>query len=429
MLTGCSPRSVVVEFHAPPKSGSSFLGGSLLPAFAHEARACHAQLSLHRCGTDVRHRCDVGSRFGRVVKGHSWVIPRACCNTVRPIETHGDMLDVPAASSNNQRSDSLASAAARAECTMRSVGQHLNEQPWAWLRQATWNVTSYGTSTLLGPLRLVEGATLHNHWSPPPTLATRVVVLHARHPIESIVSHYYCVSDASVCPKRWAATANRTQPHHPIAPPDGRGLRNFIRRELAGGEGTSLHGLLRRMERLAEMLQRARALEAQGCAVLTELKPPSELAPTQDLQLLSSPEALPPTATCRLRLIVSRYELMTTSFTSWLAQLLAALPDGIASSRSRRALHKTLSAKFERAFLPNGKHKHRLIPGSNLALLDRPTVEYLRSNENLSSLVARLGYPDTWHVWGGGSLLSRPRTVRQHTSWDRVSCDAREQAL
>ena len=162
---------------------------------------------------------------------------------------------------------------------MRSVGQHLNEQPWAWLRQATWNVTSLRDEYLLGPLRLVEGATLHNHWSPPPTLATRVVVLHARHPIESIVSHYYCVSDASVCPKRWAATANRTQPHHPIAPPDGRGLRNFIRRELAGGEGTSLHGLLRRMERLAEMLQRARALEAQGCAVLTELKPPSELAP------------------------------------------------------------------------------------------------------------------------------------------------------
>ena len=338
MLTGCSPRSVVVEFHAPPKSGSSFLGGSLLPAFAREARACHAQLSLHRCGTDVRHRCDVGSRFGRVVKGHSWVIPRACCNTVRPIETHGDMLDVPAASSNNQRSDSLASAAARAECTMRSVGQHLNEQPWAWLRQATWNVTSYGTSTLLGPLRLVEGATLHNHWSPPPTLATRVVVLHARHPIESIVSHYYCVSDASVCPKRWAATANRTQPHHPIAPPDGRGLRNFIRRELAGGEDI-VHGLLRRMERLAEMLQRARALELK-CAVLTSSS--HRERPYSGPPVAFKPGAPPVVSLEAHRLTVRADDHLLQS---WLAQLLAALLTHASTvSRADKTLWPSLNA-------------------------------------------------------------------------------------
>ena len=45
----------------------------------------------------------------------------------------------------------------------------------------------------------------------------QVVVVHTRHPIEALVSHYYCVSDARVCPRRAAFYQNSSASSSAIA--------------------------------------------------------------------------------------------------------------------------------------------------------------------------------------------------------------------
>ena len=72
--------------------------------------------------------------------------------------------------------------------------------------------------------------------------------------------------------------------------------------------------------------------------------------------------------------------------------MLAALPDGVARSRSRSALRHSLVTRFRRDFVPDGGHKHALVPGSNLARLRADTVRALRANRRVASLIARIGY-------------------------------------
>ena len=111
-----------------------------------------------------------------------------------------------------------------------------------------------------------------------------VIILHTRHPIEAMVSHYYCVALATVCPRRHASQGKMSSqgavssralwnhsstvttrtvalhPSHETASSDPnhrerRGLEAFLRAELAGPAHTSLNRLLSRYERLAGLLE------------------------------------------------------------------------------------------------------------------------------------------------------------------------------
>ena len=83
---------------------------------------------------------------------------------------------------------------------------------------------------------------------------------------------------------------------------------------------------------------------------------------------------------------------MVTDFASWLSRLLQALPDGVARVRSRQSLHRLAQMAFADQFVPDGGHKHALIPGANLARLSRPAHERLRTFPRLVAVVDRLGY-------------------------------------
>ena len=216
-----------------------------------------------------------------------------------------------------------------------------------------------------------------------------------------MVSHFFCVSSSRVCPKRHAqlTLANRTAPD---GNDDAQGpepplaaLQRFLVDEIERSEanasyaaGSSLARLVRRMENLAHLLRVAQQRAADGSLLLHDLgrtntsrwQPPEASTSRSDArgcegEVRVAEDTQRPQS--MMTVIVSRYELMAGAFPTWLERLLAALPDGITLGRSRAALHRALSAKFAGAFVADGRHKHRLTPGSNLALLDQSTLQRL----------------------------------------------------
>jgi hypothetical protein len=344
-------------------------------------------------------------------------------------------------------------------CQARSVDHWLAEQPraWAWGSPRAHLLEQHGY--IVGPIRSLPPAPEQPSqalaalsslgWSSPslpgsllPRLRT-VVVLHVRHPVETLVSHYYCVSSARTCPRRHALRAaatdrltdratdkNRTtgrggsapldSPPHDPGPHSGPGsalddlakpqLDAFLLGELNGHTHTSTNRLLGRLERLASWLETARALHARGLLEFRDLgrleAPPKDLVDTElhhwtherpaskceerteDVRGARSPDRVQ-----RPLVVLSRYEAMTADFDVWFKALLDTLPDGmVARAASRTQIHRAMLALFRKDFVADGRHRHSLVPGSNLARLLPASLHRLQGHARLVSLVDRLGY-------------------------------------
>jgi hypothetical protein len=94
-------------------------------------------------------------------------------------------------------------------------------------------------------------------------------------------------------------------------------------------------------------------------------------------------------STCGVQLVYSRYELLVEHFSAWLRVLLAALP---LPQAAKRSLNEKLSAQYQGEFVPDGKHKHSLRAGSNLARLKPSTRVALGKMPRLRAVMQTLNY-------------------------------------
>ena len=88
-------------------------------------------------------------------------------------------------------------------------------------------------------------------------------------------------------------------------------------------------------------------------------------------------------------LLHSKYEEMVTNFSSWAERMLEHM---VAGKGQRNHLHKSLYAQYKDDFVPNGKHKHVLLTGANIAKLKPATIRKLRQHPPLQELLRDLGY-------------------------------------
>jgi hypothetical protein len=86
-------------------------------------------------------------------------------------------------------------------------------------------------------------------------------------------------------------------------------------------------------------------------------------------------------------LVHSKYESMVTNFSSWADMILKHMV-----GHPRKSLHESLLKQYQHDFVPNGKHKHALVMGANMAKLQSSTIQTLRSHVRLQTLVRDLGY-------------------------------------
>ena len=96
------------------------------------------------------------------------------------------------------------------------------------------------------------------------------------------------------------------------------------------------------------------------------------------------------------RLLHSKYELMVTDFGAWAQQILEHV---ISGAGQRKALLRTLESQYKNEFVPaTGAtalqigHKVTLRHGANLAKLRGTTIERLKREVRLASLLQELGY-------------------------------------
>eukprot|EP00966_Prymnesium_polylepis_P167577 3873900-Prymnesium_polylepis.1 len=210
-----------------------------------------------------------------------------------------------------------------------------------------------------------------------------------------MVSHYFCVSNQTICPRRHAmlGAANRSSTlvqRHGAASSLVLGLDHFLLSELAGDDTSSLNLMLRRTERLAAVLESARLHKftlPRGAVV------PSLGAVAPNFEPSACQRRTTDHSGPRLHVLHSRYEDMVSDFDSWLHDLLAALPT---LAVSKKLLHQGLLARFGDDFVPDGKHKHSLRAGSNLQRLRPETIERLREMPRVAAIVRRLGYEWSW---------------------------------
>ena len=183
------------------------------------------------------------------------------------------------------------------------------------------------------------------------------LIVHTRHPVEMMVSAFHCIANPSVCPVR-----NKLLGAHVPKNDTIRSLDEFV---LAGlkRQGSTPYAILQRNLAISHFMKGFtqsnlyRVASSRGC---------------------SSPT-----------LLHSKYELMVTNFSLWAKQLLEHVVD---KPGQRRTLHRTLVAQFRNDFVPDGKHKHALVAGSNIRKLRPTTVQQLTRDTRLSGLLSDLGY-------------------------------------
>ena len=464
-LVPTSPNPGAISIFAPPKTGSTFLS-AFLAALAAAAAVCHLRTTRYRCAHS--HTLSCGSRR---VHHIARFLPHCCdvFNQGGPSE----VLNEPMASAS-------ARGAARS-CTADSAynaAHWLSTEPqrWLWgkrgaalqlyidynaskntvpatarpaLGQPLSRTIMRATGFVNGPLRLADSAArrrqaiLHamhpradfylytSTPTPPRPLASlegihlgfaNVLLLHTRHPVESIVSHFYCVSSARICPRRHAlakgaqshhlpkgaqhpaheplilgaATASHRQ-HIDAGPNRSGSLGAFVANELASpiSSTTALFG---RLERLADLIERA-ARHGHAMVDLRFTRRAEE--PRNGRRVGGEPHETPHGAAVTV-VAISRYETMVASFAAWLSALVQLLPSGVRGSHKDRGsrLVRILRHRFESSFVTDGRHRHVLVPGSNLAKLPRATLQWLADEPRVISMLLRLGYVagDPWPV-------------------------------
>ena len=160
---------------------------------------------------------------------------------------------------------------------------------------------------------------------------TNVVIVHTRHPIEAFVSHFFCLSNASVCPRR--ATLLREAGRDAAPPSISLGLDGFVLAELRAN-ASSLSRMLSRQEELAGFVLRLRAAARGGA---TPARDGANCAISGVASRAGS-----------LNVMVSRYEDLVSDFPSWLNSLFDLLPPTLGASRMRKqSVQRRLAARFK----------------------------------------------------------------------------------
>jgi len=223
----------------------------------------------------------------------------------------------------------------------------------------TWLLSPHGF--LRGPLRQLYLEYTDDAIPFYPGFDNRIVV-HTRHPVEMMVSAFHCIANASVCPirtKQLGLPLNDT-----VSSLDDFVLQGLRRR------GSTPQLILQRNLAISEFMRRF---------------------PSSDLVGRRRP------GHCEAaRLLHSKYELMVTDFGAWAKQILEHVIAGVGQ---RKALLRTLEQQYRNEFVPaTGAtalqigHKVTLRHGANLAKLRGSTIERLKSEVRLASLLQELGY-------------------------------------
>lgn len=399
---------------APPKSASTFLG-TLLKAVSVDLELCRIQESRWRCATSLsvgcaprfggRKRCSHARKQGgqrscvwQAQAAATLRLPPALCDIVAPRST-SSLLDEPAslppsATAGAQPSVGyLQDGSAQSEASRDAARLWLAQGgPAAWLASqptgsnastisSTAAVGMHSAGVVRGPLRQAPEDVAG--WAAGATAPGRrlLLLLHTRHPIEAMVSHYFCVSDARVCPRRALLKGGS----------GGGGGGNGTTETRPSASADEYFAL--------EMAREASRQHAWGRASAgrPRREPPAE---TSDLWLLlrryeeqcSLLNALKARASSSLVVTPSKYEDMVTDFPAWLdTVLLRQLRlDAAVEKRVRRKLR----TRFAGAFVPDGKHKHSLRVGTNLARLAPTTQSALRAQPRVAAVMRCLGYHD-----------------------------------
>ena len=96
---------------------------------------------------------------------------------------------------------------------------------------------------------------------------------------------------------------------------------------------------------------------------------------------------------------------MVTNFSGWAHFLMGTLMSGSPASKVR-GMHSALVERHQASFVTDGKHKHGMFTGANIAKLKQSTVRTPVQHEGLNELLRDLTYD--WFGFDRGRVTNHP---------------------
>ena len=91
----------------------------------------------------------------------------------------------------------------------------------------------------------------------------------------------------------------------------------------------------------------------------------------------------------------SQYETMVSDFAGWLRVVLRHMASSPAKAHG---MHAVMMERYNSSFVPDGKHKHAVHKGANIAKLKPETVRKLVAHPGLKTLLQDLNYDWLGHA-------------------------------
>ena len=194
-----------------------------------------------------------------------------------------------------------------------------------------------------------------------------------RHPVEMMVSVFYCIADPKVCPVRSKFLGNHVPVNDTLSSLD-KFVLTGIRRE-----GSTPYLILQRSEMLAQFITDFRV---------------NWRTTTEGGQHTGDRGCGAPV------LVHSKYEDMVSNYSTWARLLVGPLTGDADRPAQQQGLLTTLLERYKNDFVPDGKHKHTLKMGGNIAKLKRSTVRHLVRNRRVRATLDKLAYDWLGHDQG-----------------------------
>ena len=185
-----------------------------------------------------------------------------------------------------------------------------------------------------------------------------------RHPIEMMVSVFFCIADPKVCPVRAKFLGNHVPINDTITSLDKFVLLGVRR------QGSTPDSILQRSERIAQFMTAFR----------------------RDWRSASEADNREGRSCGKPILIHSKYEDMVSNFTDWAQHLIGPLTGSTSRPSQQQGLLSMLQERYVNDFVPDGKHKHTLTKGANMAKLHASTLRHLLRNQRIKRTLAGLSY-------------------------------------
>ena len=180
-----------------------------------------------------------------------------------------------------------------------------------------------------------------------------------------MVSVFYCIADPKVCPVRSKFLGNHVPVNDTLSSLD-KFVLTGIRRE-----GSTPYLILQRSEMLAQFI--------------TDFRDNWRTA-TEGGLLTGDHGCGAPV------LVHSKYEDMVSNYSAWARLLVGPLTGDADRPAQQQGLLTTLLERYKNDFVPDGKHKHTLKLGGNIAKLKRSTVRHLLRNRRVRATLEKLSY-------------------------------------